>query len=95
MKGTPTMGAKQTKIDKLHELFADELTRQLKNGNVDPETGERTPPTAALLAVVGQFLFRSNVKPTDDSPQMSRLRVAADALPFKLNEAGEPYKVTN
>jgi hypothetical protein len=67
------MGAKQSKLDKLHELYTAELTRQLK------DTTE--PPTAALLAVIGAFLGRSGVKPVQDSPAHQRLMDIA--LPFK------------
>ena len=66
------MGAKQSKLDKLHELYTAELTRQLK------DTTE--PPTAALLAVIGAFLGRSGVKPVQDSPAHQRLMDIA--LPF-------------
>jgi hypothetical protein len=82
------MGAKQSKLDNLHELFTAELTRQLKDGNIDPETGQRTAPSASFLAVVGNFLSRSNIKPTDDSPRMTALRYAADALPFRVESDG-------
>jgi hypothetical protein len=73
------MGAKQSKLDKLHELYTDHLIRQMK----DPEE----PPTASLLAVIGNFLSRSGVKATNDSPTMTTLRTTyADALPFKVDD---------
>jgi len=82
------MGAKLSKLDKLHELYTAELTRQLKDDNIDPETGARIPPTAALLAVIGNFLNRSGVKATDDNPRTVALRkLAAEDLPFKNYDA--------
>jgi hypothetical protein len=69
------MGAKQSKLDKLHELYTAELTRQLK------DTDEK--PTAALLAVIGNFLGRSGVKPVSDSPTVTRLAQMMQDLPFK------------
>ena len=80
------MGAKQSKLDKLHELFTAELTRQVKDGTTDPDFGERIPPNAALLAVVGAFLNRSGVKPTSDAPNMAELARAHQALPFKATD---------
>ena len=79
------MAAKASKLEKLHELFTAELTRQLKDENIDPNTGARIPPSASFLAVVGNFLNRSNIKATDDSPAMAGLRYAADLLPFKAS----------
>jgi hypothetical protein len=73
------MGAKQSKLDKLHELYTDHLIRQMK----DPEE----PPTASLLAVIGNFLSRSGVKATNDSPAMTTLRTAYDSLPFRVSDA--------
>ena len=72
------MGAKQSKLDKLHELYTAELTRQLKDGN--------EPPTAALLAVIGNFLSRSGVKATNDSPTMTELSRGFASLPFKTSD---------
>jgi hypothetical protein len=82
--------AKQSAMDRLHKLFVDELTAQLK-GSTDPETGERTPPTAALLAVIGQTLFRSGTKVTSDSPAHQALARAYDSLPFE-SEDDSPAK---
>ncbi len=76
------MGAKSSKLDKLHELFVAELTRQLQDGNVDPETGAVAAPSASFLAVVGNFLGRSGVKPTNDSPTIAELARSYE-LPFK------------
>jgi Mg/Co/Ni transporter MgtE len=74
--------AKQSSLDRLYKLFVTELTDQLK-GTTDLETGERTPPNAALLAVIGQTLFRAGVKPTNDNPHAALLgRTFAD-LPFR------------
>jgi hypothetical protein len=79
------MGAKQSKLDKLHEIYTAELTRQLKEGGTD-EDGYRIPPTAALLAVIGNFLNRSGVRPTPDSPAHARLVQLAESLPFKAED---------
>jgi hypothetical protein len=83
------MAAKQSKLEKLHELFVNELTDQLKNPDTDPETGARVRPTAALLTTVGNFLARSGVKPTDDSPPMNRLREIVKDLPFRIEDGTE------
>jgi hypothetical protein len=74
--------AKQSALDTLYAKFVKELTDQLK-GSTDPETGERIAPNAALLAVIGQTLFRAGVKPVNDNPHVALLgRTFAD-LPFK------------
>ena len=83
--------AKQSALDRLHKLFVDELTAQLK-GTTDPETGARVPPTAAVLAVIGQTLYRAGTKPVNDSPAMSTLRTAYDSLPFRTNADGSEIK---
>ena len=78
------MGAKQSKLDKLHELYTDHLIRQMK----DPEE----PPTASLLAVIGNFLSRSGIRPTADSPTMTALRTTyADALPLATDLPLRPF----
>jgi hypothetical protein len=74
--------AKQSALDRLHRRFIQELTDQLEKPDTDPETGAPIRPTAALLAVIGQTLFRSGTKAVDDSPPMNRLRVLAQDLPF-------------
>jgi hypothetical protein len=74
--------AKASALDRLHKLFVEELTTQLK-GTTDPETGERVGPTAALLAVIGQTLYRANIKPVNDSPAHLKLARAFESLPFK------------
>jgi hypothetical protein len=77
--------AKQSSLDRLYKMFVTELTDQLK-GSTDPETGERTAPNAALLAVIGQTLFRAGVKPVNDNPHVALLgRTFAD-LPFKTED---------
>jgi hypothetical protein len=77
--------AKQSALDTLYAKFVKELTAQLK-GSADPETGERIAPNAALLAVIGQTLFRAGVKPVNDNPHVALLgRTFAD-LPFKDND---------
>jgi hypothetical protein len=73
--------AKQSALDRLHKLFVEELTAQLK-GTTNPETGQRVAPTAALLAVIGQTLFRAGVKPTTDSPTHQAFMRAIQDLPF-------------
>jgi hypothetical protein len=82
--------AKQSDLDKLHRAYIAELTAQLK-GTTDAE-GNRVPPTAALLAVVGRTLFSSGTKPVNDSPAMSTLRTAYDSLPFRTNADGSEIK---
>ena len=77
--------AKQSALDRLHKLFIDELTEQLK-GTTD-ENGNPVRPTAALLAVIGQTLYRAGTKPVNDSPAMSTLRTAYDSLPFRVSDA--------
>jgi hypothetical protein len=83
--------AKQSALDRLHKLFVDELTTQLK-GTTDPETGARVPPTAAVLAVIGQTLYRAGTKPVNDSPAMTTLRTTYDSLPFRTNADGSEIK---
>jgi hypothetical protein len=73
--------AKASALDKLHKLFVEELTSQLK-GSTDPETGERVAPTAALLSVIGATLYRAGVKPTNDNPAHNALARAYQSLPF-------------
>jgi hypothetical protein len=80
--------AKQSAMDRLHKAFVDELQSQLK-GSTDPETGERIPPTAAVLAVIGQTLFRAGVKPTNDNPNMNSLARAYESLPFTTDSEGK------
>jgi hypothetical protein len=75
------MGAKQSKLDKLHELFVSELTTQLK-GTTDAE-GNHVPATAALLSVIGATLYRSGTKATSDSPTHQALARAYAGLPFR------------
>jgi hypothetical protein len=82
--------AKQSALDRLHKLFIDELTEQLK-GTTD-ENGNPVRPTAALLAVIGQTLYRAGTKPVNDSPAMSALRTAYDSLPFRTNADGSEIK---
>jgi hypothetical protein len=76
--------AKKSALDTLHAKFVKELTEQLK-GTTD-ENGNRAPPTAALLAVISATLYRSGVKPTNDSPSMAQLAKVAQALPFKPSD---------
>jgi hypothetical protein len=85
--------AKASALDKLHKLFVEELTSQLKGGT-DPETGERVAPTAALLSVIGATLYRAGVKPTNDNPAVQRLARDFDSLPFKgtPDDDGQPPK---
>jgi hypothetical protein len=65
---------KSSDLDKLHTIFTKELTRQLQDKD------ER--PNAALLSVVGAFLFRSGTKATSDSPSRAALARAYADLPF-------------
>jgi hypothetical protein len=83
--------AKQSALDTLHAKFVKELTEQLK-GTTDPETGARIAPTAALLAVIGQTLFRSGTKPTNDAPNVQSLSRAYRDLPFKTDGEESPSK---
>jgi ribosomal protein L16/L10AE len=76
--------AKSSALDKLHKLFVEELTSQLKGGT--DENGNRVAPTAALLAVIGQTLFRSGTKPTSDSHAHQALSRAYGSLPFKAED---------
>ena len=70
--------AKQSALDTLHKLYTAELTRQLQDKD------ER--PNAALLSVVGAFLFRSGTKATSDSPNMRDLARSYEALPFRTDD---------
>jgi hypothetical protein len=77
------MAARQSKIEKLHEMYVAALTLQLQAGE----------PNAAILAVIGNFLSRSGVKAVDDSPNMKRLARSYDSLPFKdTDETTTPPK---
>jgi hypothetical protein len=84
------MGAKQSALDTLHAKFVKELREQLK-GTPD-ENGNRVAPTAALLAVIGQTLFRSGTKPTNDAPNVQSLARAYRDLPFKTDIEELPSK---
>jgi hypothetical protein len=83
--------AKQSALDRLHRLFVEELTKQLIEGTIT-DTGERASPSAALLAVISATLYRSGVKPTNDSPAHQNLVRAFEGLPFK-SEDEKPAKV--
>jgi hypothetical protein len=83
--------AKQSALDRLHKLFVEELTTQIKDSTVDPETGARTPPSAALLAVISATLYRAGVKPTSDSPTHQKFMRAVADLPFKLDETEKAH----
>jgi hypothetical protein len=72
---------KSSDLARLHTQFTKALAEGLK-GSTD-ENGNPVPPTAALLAVVGAFLYRSGTKATDDSPAHKALVNAYEALPFK------------
>lgn len=76
--------AKQSALDKLHKLFVEELTSQLK-GTTD-ENGNHVPPSAALLNVIGATLYRAGVKPTNDNPHHQKLARAYKSLPFKAQD---------
>ena len=71
------MAARQSKIEKLNEMYVAALTLQLQAGE----------PNAAILAVIGNFLSRSGVKAVDDSPNMKRLARAYEALPFRTDDS--------
>ena len=81
---------KTSDLDKLHTQFTKALAAGLK-GETDAD-GNHIPPSAALLAVIGNFLSRSGVKATNDSPAMSTLRTAHDSLPFRTNADGSEIK---
>jgi hypothetical protein len=74
------MAARQSKIEKLHEMYVAALTLQLQAGE----------PNAAILAVIGNFLSRSGVKAVDDSPNMKRLARSFADLPFKDEPIASP-----
>jgi hypothetical protein len=80
--------AKQSTIERLHKLYVDELTRQLREPEVD-DNGKPLRPTAARLATIGNFLARSGAKAVDDSPAMRKLRIATADLPFKSEDYGK------
>jgi hypothetical protein len=80
--------AKQSAVDTLHALYTKELTRQLKEPELD-EKDKPLRPTAALLAVIGNFLARSGVKPVSDSPAHQADARAFDSLPFKATDENE------
>jgi hypothetical protein len=77
--------AKQSAVDTLHALYTKELTRQLKEPELD-ENDKPLRPTAALLAVIGNFLGRSGVKPVSDSPAHQALARVYESLPFKSTD---------
>ena len=77
--------AKQSAVDTLHALYTKELTRQLKEPELD-EKDKPLRPTAALLAVIGNFLGRSGVKPVSDSPAHQALARAYESLPFTTSD---------
>ena len=67
-----------------------ELTDQLK-GTTD-ENGNRVAPTAALLAGIGQTLFRSGTKATNEAPNVQGLARAYRDLPFKTDGEESPSR---
>ena len=67
-----------------------ELTDQLK-GTTD-ENGNRVAPTAALSAGIGQTLFRSGTKATNDAPNVQGLARAYRDLPFKTDGEESPSR---
>jgi hypothetical protein len=76
---------KSSDLDKLHTLYTKELTRQLKEPELDKD-GNPLRPNAALLSVVGAFLYRSGTKAVSDSPAHQRLARAYEALPFTTTD---------
>ena len=73
------MGAKQSKIDKLHAAFTNTLADILNAHGAD------TP--AAQLSVIRSFLSDSGAKPVSDSPNARRLMDAFENLPFKTDDS--------
>ena len=84
--------AKTSALNRLHKMFVEELTAQLK-GATDAE-GNHVPATAALLSVIGATLYRSGTKATSDSPAHQKLARAYESLPF-LNETAGSDKAVN
>jgi hypothetical protein len=78
------MGAKQSKLDKLHVAFTNTLA-DIFNAN-----GADTP--AAALSVIGGFLSDSGIKPVSDSPAHQRLMNSWSDLPFKTDGEESPSK---
>jgi hypothetical protein len=76
---------KSSDLDKLHTLYTKELTRQLKESELDKD-GNPIRPNAALLSVVGAFLYRSGTKAVSDSPAHKALSRAFADLPFTTDE---------
>jgi hypothetical protein len=76
---------KSSDLDRLHTQFTKALAEGLK-GETDAD-GNRTPPSPALLSVVGAFLYRSGTKAVSDSPSHKALARAYEALPFTDTDA--------
>jgi hypothetical protein len=76
--------AKQSRLEKLHAMFTETLISELKDGHIDPETGEKLPTPAATLSVIRSFLADAGIKPVNDSPVHQRLMDIA--LPFKSTD---------
>ncbi len=71
-------------LELLHELLAGELADRVKQGEVDPETGERIPATASLLNVARQFLKDNGITGAIDKSKP--LKSLTQALPFSSHD---------
>jgi hypothetical protein len=65
--------SKMSAVETLHRMYVAQLTLQLQIPD----------PSPAMLAVIGNFLKHSGVKPVSDSPAFRRLTASYEALPFK------------
>jgi hypothetical protein len=69
--------SKMSAVETLHRLYVAQLQLQLQVPD----------PSPAMLAVIGNFLKHSGVKPVSDSPSFKRLTAAYEALPFTTEDA--------
>lgn len=83
------MPAKTREVGALHEEFAKELRRRLKEGEVQTIGGEArvVPVSAAFLNVVRGFLKDNNIECTEGQTS-DEVKSVADAL-AEFNEADD------
>lgn len=83
--------ADEKALGELHGVLADVLKKALSKDYVDPETGEKTPPPAAILNVARQFLKDNKIEAiaVAGSPlhDLSDLPIFEDdnVIPIKIN----------
>jgi len=73
-------------VEALFSELISELRAQVR-GSIDPESGERVPPAASLLAVAAKVIAMTGLKPTEDGPIRRAAVDLKEALPMVDVEA--------